>query len=71
MKETKDIFRNPCDGDVALRGELIGHLVVQYTANIKSSMVGKGYSVIKNSINSHLKIYHPKLDRKESKNMFN
>jgi hypothetical protein len=71
VKETKDVFPNPSDGDVALRGALIGHLVVQYMANIKSSIVGKWYSVIKNSINTHLKIYHSELDRKEQKNMFN
>lgn len=71
VKETKHVFPNPSDGDVALRGVLIGHLVNQYTANIKSSIVGKWYSVIKNSINTHLKIYYPEVDGKERKNMFN
>jgi hypothetical protein len=33
---SKSIFPNLSNGDAALRGALIGHLVVQYTANIKS-----------------------------------
>jgi hypothetical protein len=71
VNETINIFPNPSNGDAALWGALIGHLVVQYTANIKSSIVEKWYSVIKDSINTHLKIHFPDLSKKEAKNMFN
>ena len=71
VNETKEIFPHPTNCENTFKGALIVNLVVMYMANIKSSIVGKWFSIIKNSINTHMKVYHSDLNKKETKNMYN
>jgi len=71
VEQSINIIPRPTHDDGCSRGNLIDNLVRLYLANIKASIKGKWYSIIKNSINTHLKIYHQDLTKKETKAMWN
>ena len=70
VEQSINIIPRPTHDDGCSRGNLIDNLVRLYLANIKASIKGKWYSIIKNSINTHLKIYHQDLTKKETKAMW-